>query len=260
MKNGVALLVALVLAILGFAAMYLVLSRQAERSGPGRESAALRRVIVARKNLPAGTKLAGAHLDSRSIAAESATSLHIDESQIGTVLGRTLVAAVREGEPILVPALQSGGTSGAREIESQLREPDRLAVAIELDAAASLAGLLQPGQKVDVIGTFDIKLLHLLGSEVKGDSKDTITRTVLLMQNRTVLAVDVITYSRYEGDPKQVTKHVVTLAVKPDQAVTLALLQTKGLPHLALRNSGDNKIESQLTIGAEDIVTLKGIR
>jgi len=258
MKNGVALLVALVLGILGFAAMYLVLSRQSERVGAGHESAALKRVIVARKSLPAGTKLAGAHLDTRPVAADSATSLHIDESQIATVLGRILQAPVREGEPILLPALQSGGTSGAREIEGQLHEPDRLAIAIEVDLAQSLAGLIQPGQKVDVIGTFDVKLLQLLGNEVKGDSKDTITRTILLMQNRTVLAVDVITQSRYEGDPKQTTKHVVTLAVTSEEALKLALLQAKGMPHLALRHGGDPRIDPVQPIGAENLFGRSG--
>ena len=261
MKNGVALVVAMVLAVLGFAAMYAVLNRKSAQRGEEGEKSPKKRVAVARKDLAAGTKLAASHLETRLIPMEFVSSAYADESQMTTLIGLTLRYPVKEGEPILLPALDSGRITGAREIESQLKSHDRLAVSIALGDAQSLAGLIEPGQKVDLIATFDIELKWIgeAKSEDKKD-KDKITRTFLLLQNRTVLAVDVVTNSRYQGDPKQVTNHIVTLAVTAEEALKVALAQARGEAHLALRAAVDDRIERLPPLGVEGLLDMKGGR
>ncbi len=250
MKNGIALAAALILGVLGFAAMAMVMSRP---STPAGEAQAMTRVVVARKDLKAGTRLEPAHLDTRDIPADYATGAHVEESQKTMLLGRALRTAVREGEPILALAVESNPASAPAEIEGQLRYPDTHAVALALDAPGSVAGLLRPGQKVDVMGTFDVKVKYLIGAGGKGD-ETTITRTVMLMQNRAVLAVDVRTNARYEGDPKEAVSHVVTLAVTAEEALRIAALQARGHAHLALRSRTDGQTAAIAPLDAADLV------
>jgi len=259
MKNTVALVVALVLGALGFAAMHVVMSRQADRSGGSDRAVSLTPVVVAKRNLPSGTRISEDYLEVAKIPSEYVSSAYIEESKLTTLVGHTLRMTVQKGEPILVPAVEFEAASAPKEIETQIHAPDRLAVAIELEEAESLAGLIRPGQKVDVMGTFDVKLRFIGPPGTSAPSKDptqqeSITRTLFLMQNRTVLAVDVITQSRYEGDPRTVTKHIFTLAVTPEEALRLAVLQARGDGHIALRHSLDNRVEPIPPVGAEIVL------
>jgi pilus assembly protein CpaB len=252
-KNGIALVVALILGVLGFAAMYVVMSRPQGTAAIGEPEATVR-VVVAGKNLKAGTKLDPTVLDVKDIPADYVSSVHIEESQKTSLLGRTLRVAVKQGEPVLALSVESTAVSAPAEIEGGLSYPDTHAVSIALDAPGSVAGLIKPGQKVDVIGTFDIKIKYLVPMGGKTDNDETITRTVMLMQNRTVLAVDVRTNARYEGDPKEAISHVVTLAVTPDEALKLASMQAKGRGHLALRNRKDGTTVTAAPVGALDLL------
>ncbi len=248
MKNGTALLVAFILGSLGFVAMYLVLSRPAD-GGPrdGRV-----RIVVASRELKAGQKITPEDLRLKEFPAAGLSYAHVEESAGGNLLGRTLRVRVPEGEPILAPAIESDTASGAVEIESQLRHPDTHAVSMELDAPGSVAGLLKPGQKVDVMATMDVSMLRILapastrddwqaamGAKKEDDGK-AITWTFLLLQNRTVLAVDVRASSRWEGDPRETESHVVTIAVTAEEALKVAQTQAKGRIHLIMRNRTDS--------------------
>ncbi len=233
MKLSPPIIATVVLGLLGFVAMFALLNRG--DGGASKERRSTKRILIAKQSLAAGSRLAASHVDVRGLPAEYASTLHVEESQLAAVLGRSLRVAVREGDPILLPALDVKGSSASREIESQLRAPDRLAITLELAEAASLAGLVEPGQRVDVLGTFKIK------KEGKSDEE---VYTYLLLQNRAVLAVDVRSMSRYAGDPKEVTKHVVTLAVTAEEAQRIAFLQASGTSHLALRQAGDDRIET----------------
>lgn len=240
MKNGIALVVALILGILGFATMYVVMSRPVGAQGGG-EQKVVKRVIVAKKDLRSGAKLDAESIDVKEIPVEYSTGVHIDESEKATFLGRPLRMSVAQGEPILKIALELGQAGAAQEIEAHLTGPDRYAISLALDEPGSVAGLIKPNQRVDVIGSFDLKLKEILpqGAKAPSGGGDTISRTVMLAQNRQILAVDVKTERRFEGDPREVTKHVVTLAVTPEEAMAIAALQWKGKAHLVLRNSKD---------------------
>src|SRR5262249_20490015 len=99
------------------------------------------------------------------------------------------------------------------------------------NVATGVAGLLQPGYKVDVILT--------VSGQAANDGTGGAS-TLTLLQNVEILAVD----QRVEApaDPKIGSKELrsVTLLVTPEQAAKLDLGQTKGTLHLSLRNPEDD--------------------
>src|SRR5262245_12682333 len=157
MKNGTALLIAIILGSLGFVAMYLVMSRPPDGPREGRV-----RIAVAARELKAGIKISPEDVKLREFPSAGLSYAHVEEAAAGNLLGRTLRVRVPEGEPILAPAIESASASGAVEIESHLRHPDTHAIAVEVDAPGSVAGLLKPGQKVDMMATMDISMLRIL--------------------------------------------------------------------------------------------------
>jgi pilus assembly protein CpaB len=91
---------------------------------------------------------------------------------------------------------------------------------------SGVAGLIRPGNKVDV----------LLTSQDNGGPL-----TTTLMKDVKILAVDLRIDAPAENriNPNQLTS--VTLLVTPDQAKMLALGQTKGILHLSLRGTEANQ-------------------
>lgn len=119
------------------------------------------------------------------------------------------------------------------------------AMTIETDAESSLAGLLQPGNKVDVIVT------------IRPDDQSKgkwLTETIL--QNLKVLAVgDTLNPTSAEEDAAKKKKSSqssrrktpVTLEVTPEESQKLALARSRGDLHLVLRSDID--IDSSLSEG-----------
>ncbi|WP_240911473.1 Flp pilus assembly protein CpaB [Paludisphaera soli] len=121
--------------------------------------------------------------------------------------------------------------------------------------SASLAGLLHPGDRVDV----------LLTMTPTGAGKDIESTTTTLMQNVELLAAHVNTKVDPPDDLDAVvapkgkagdlaTCPSVTLLVTPRQASILDLAQSKGTLHLALRNADDVSDEGDSTATVADLL------
>jgi pilus assembly protein CpaB len=100
------------------------------------------------------------------------------------------------------------------------------------NVAASVAGFILPGNKVDV-------LLTVNGLGNKDASGGSITTT--LLQNVEILAVDQKVEAPADNKVDVNQLRSVTLLVRPDQALKLDLGQNKGTLHLALRNPNDSE-------------------
>jgi Flp pilus assembly protein CpaB len=99
-------------------------------------------------------------------------------------------------------------------------------ITISTPRAAGVAGLIQPGNKADVL---------LTTSGTDGH------HTTTLMENVKILAVDprIVDAAENRVDPNQLSS--VTLVVTPQQASILALAQSKGVLHLSLRRPEANQ-------------------
>ena len=104
-------------------------------------------IVVAREDLAPGSELSATRLAVRNMPGEFLPASVVGSQHAADVIGRTVQHAVRAGEPIQMPLLKA-------------RTPERLAerialgrraVTIAVDEAAAAAGLLRPGDRVDLL-------------------------------------------------------------------------------------------------------------
>jgi pilus assembly protein CpaB len=164
-----------------------------------------------------------------------------------TLVGRVMIMPVRENEPILesklAPAsVASGGVSA-------VVKPGRRALAVKGDKVIGLAGLIRPGNRVDVLVTLD---------DPHGNPDK--TKTKLVLENILVLATGSEMDRRGEGEKGEDTApfDVYTLEVTPEEGEKLALAAAEGKLQFALRNATD--ADSVRTVGATIPKTLASLR
>jgi pilus assembly protein CpaB len=142
------------------------------------------------------------------------------------LLGRGVVAAIYEGEPIMDSRLAATGAGAglAATIPSGMR-----AVAVRVNDIVGVAGFAQPGMRVDVL----IAGVPPNGQAASGPQVKTI------LQNIEVLSAGQNYQKDAEGKP--VVVQVVNLLVDPQQAETLSLASNETRIQLVLRNPLDTQ-------------------
>lgn len=177
--------------------------------------------LVAARHIPSGTRLGRSMLETREIPRafiQPGALRSIDEAD-----GQLAVAPIAAGEQVLANKITRGGVALALAVP-----PGKRAVSVGVDAAGGVAGLLQPGDLVDVIASTE-----------DGGSP----RTWLLMQAAPVLAVGKSFAAGKEqggeGGFFDAPADTVTLAASPLEAAHLAHLELTGRMKLVLRAPGD---------------------
>jgi len=151
-------------------------------------------------------------------------------TNVKDALERTVAIPLCKDEPILDAKLAS--RSAGRGLAALVHDGMRL-VTITTTVASAHAGLLAPGNRVDVLLT--------ITSNSGGNNDPTGGgSTTALLQNVEILAVD--HYIDAPADNKaDANIRTVSLEVTPDQANMVELGQKKGQLTLSLRGTGDNK-------------------
>ena len=140
------------------------------------------------------------------------------------IVGRGVVAAIYDGEPILDNRLapKGAGAGLAATIPHGMR-----AVAIRVNDVVGVAGFVVPGMRVDV----------LIAGNPPGAPGNLGTQTKTLLQNMEVLSAGQNIQKDTEGKPVSVP--VVNLLVTPEQAEILSLASNETRIQLILRNPLD---------------------
>jgi pilus assembly protein CpaB len=142
------------------------------------------------------------------------------------VVGRGVMAAIYDGEPVLESRLapKGAGAGLAATIPAGMR-----AVAVRVNEVVGVAGFVVPGMRVDV----------LISGNPPGaqSSAGMVSRT--LLQNIEVLSAGQNFQKDAEGKPVQV--QVVNLLVTPEQAEILSLASNETRIQLVLRNPLDTQ-------------------
>lgn len=130
------------------------------------------------------------------------------------------------GEPIVLSKLSSGNSMIAAE-----RIPaGHQVLAVKVDKESALGGLVNPGDKVDV--------LVFIRGRSGADQIKTGTRTIL--RNITVFAVNDQMARDPDAEGTSIDAKTVSLLVLPEQSERLLLAKQLGIISLALRKPGDN--------------------
>jgi pilus assembly protein CpaB len=103
-------------------------------------------VVVARKNVPAKTRVTPGDFAIRKIPADMAPPDAIAPADVERALGQSLKVGLPPGRPLLWGYLSSGATPSF----SDLLETDRRALTIAVDELNSISGMIRPDDRIDL--------------------------------------------------------------------------------------------------------------
>ncbi len=194
-------------------------------------------VVVARQPLRFGTELSSAQLEeiqwpSASVPAGFTTT--IAEFLKGPER-RVVIAAIEQNEPVLASKVTG---PGQRASLSSVIADGMTAVSIPLTETQGVAGLVLPGDRVNVM------LTRTLESDT--------SYTDLLLQNVRVVAIDQVIDQRTE---KPAAIRSATLEVMPHDAKRVALAGTVGSMSLMLRKAGEKDVNAAGRITSKDLTS-----
>ena len=146
-------------------------------------------------------------------------------SDLNQLEGRVIILPVKTNEPILETKLAPASvTTGGM---SAVVKTGKRAIAVKGDKVIGLAGLIRPGNIVDVMVSIE-------------DPRDKKQITKVILENILVLATGSEIQKNEKGEPSPVD--VFTLEVTPEEGEKLSLGSNEGKLQLALRNAMDTEI------------------
>lgn len=230
MKNKLILILAVIVGLTAAGGIYMFLENMKKTYEVQGDFV---KVTVARQQIPAKTQITAQMIELKEIPAKYINERAAVDSK--EVIGKIAKSDILTGEQVLRDKLAKDKESS--DGLSFLLQPGKRAVTIAVNEVSGLAGLVKPGDRVDVLGTFDLQA-------AVGQEKSSIT--TLLIQNVDVLSIDQSTNpsagSNQEGKKAAAPAHTITLSVTPEQAQPLVLCSEKGSIRLILRPATDQEI------------------
>jgi len=191
-------------------------------------------VLTASNDLKPGTLLNKSHLEWQQWPEKNLAPSYIyrdvdsedDVRKTGedSVIGAVVRYGLAQGQPIVQGAVVKPGERG---FLAAILDPDKRAVSIPVTAAAGGAGLILPGDHVDVILTQQVNLEKTDGAEVRRHASEPILSDIR------IIALD----HKVRGDPADpAVARTATLEVTPKQGEVLAVAEELGKLSLSLRS------------------------
>jgi pilus assembly protein CpaB len=182
-------------------------------------------VVVSTQDAPQGAVLADVMLATRAIPQAYVESRHILARDVDKLAGTRLQVAARANEALLWTDI-AGMASRPRSLSGLIR-PGLRAFSIRSDAG-TLTELVRPGDRVDVV------LLPTRGNEGAASPQ-----AKPLLDGLLVLAVDDVIGADDERERAPRANPGITLAVTPEQGLTLSAAEQQGTLRLLLRNTDE---------------------
>jgi Flp pilus assembly protein CpaB len=229
MKNKLIMVIALLFAGLAFFLNWQYLKKERDKLIKGHEMV---EIIVAKRDLPSMTVLTLDDLVLNNVFKSAVGQNVFEEGDLDLLLGKKLLYPVRRKDPILwtqVDMPQRVGTGLSAAIERGKR-----ALSLSIAGAQGVAGMVQPNDHVDIMGTFTFP------SPTNPAQVESVT--LMLLQNVTVLAAGNRIAGQADGNDRRSGNGYssVTFAVTPMEAEILVFAQqTRGQLYLSLRNPND---------------------
>jgi pilus assembly protein CpaB len=195
-------------------------------------------VVVASHEIAAGARLADAdvavrEIPERFVHPEAIVASGGDEAKI---LGRVVAVHLAQGQPVLWSSFEGTQTKVGKGLSGLIQKGQR-AITLPVDVGGSLGDQIRPGDRIDILGTFNRK-----------DRETTIT----VLQNVPVLSIGGKKES-IDGEPTLQVKDI-TLSVALDEAELLVFAQQHGTLNLVMR--GDEDIDVVADIAQKSFAEL----
>lgn len=232
MKNRILIVVAVLCALGAGIATFVYLNqvKQAYRT-----SGQFRPVVVAATDIPARTAITEPMVALKEMPAEFVHPDAVADKK--NVVGKITSVQITAGEMVLRGRLLQEEEKGVETLAARVPVGTR-AIAVAIDSVSGVAGALVPGDRVDVVGTFDV---------------DGYVSTVFL-QRILVLAVNVPGGAGPGSEERGGGERTVTLAVTPREAQALTLVAERGTVRLLLRSPKDEGTVSIPVTRLKDLV------
>jgi pilus assembly protein CpaB len=198
----------------------------------------LNNVVVAKVDIPAGTKVIAEQLETVQYPANAMPNGVFESPD--KLVGRVAIVQVAAREPLTDYKLAPQGSAGG--LSAVIPEGYR-AMTVKVDDVVGISGFIMPGALVDVVVVIN----------PTEQQQNPISKIVL--QNIKVLA-NGQNIDRPKNDREPESVKAVTLQVTPDQAEKLALASTEGKLQLVMRNSTDQ--DDEQTQGVDKRTLLGG--
>jgi len=221
------LFLAIVLAVVAVVGVNRYIRQQEEEATKGLE---LVPVIVAKRRIKTGDIITRAMLSSRLVAERYMHVESIVPTDIRRLVGQAIRRNVDRGTELLWSYFEVPDEGSGRELL-----PGERAVTMPVDVVRGVAGLIAPNSRIDIYGTFAFP--------VAGGQGATDRKTILLLSDVLVLAIDNVTQSRriqsFGREREKQGYSSLTLAVSPTEAAIMIFAQGQGDLHLTLRHRTD---------------------
>lgn len=175
-------------------------------------------IVVAGKELPAGTILSKSLLAPAPYLKGNVTSNFVIAENLATVIGRSITTDLKAGDPILLTAVS--GADIANRMAEKVPAGKRLFNLSITDQSAGL-GFVRPNDHVDILTHMDLP------------GRGPVTFTV--MQDVTLVSVGASSVINGQG----LGGTDVSFFVDPDEFEVMSYAQSKGKFSLSLRNPND---------------------
>jgi pilus assembly protein CpaB len=207
------------------------------------------KVVKAARNIPAGTRLSRNQITIKKVPKQFLPHNVLLQSDVKVYLGQPLKNDVQEGSMIVTSDFEVEET--ARTLASKIPKGER-AMSLSVDQVSGVSGLINPGDRVDILGTFPVGSKDQVVEQAGGGNVGYITMT--LLQNVTILATGTQISSVGGQNKRRNTNYgTVTMSLTVEESELLTIAQTRGDLMLLLRNPDDVKA---VTIQRK---TLKGV-
>jgi pilus assembly protein CpaB len=199
-------------------------------------------IVVATANVPRGETVT-----TESVVARPYPKDLLPEGVITKVedaVGRAAYVPLVKDEPLVEGKLAPKGAG--RGLAALIKHGYRAITVQTPNVATGVAGFIVPGNKVDVLMTFNDRgpfgvmnpsITNLMGGPPPQEHQE--GGTITLLENVEILAVDQKVDAPAENRMDANQMRSVTLLVTPEDAAKLTLGQNKGTIHLSLRSSSD---------------------
>jgi pilus assembly protein CpaB len=198
------------------------------------------KVMVTTSDIPKGTVLKRQDLDRRPEYMRIVGDRAVMHKDGLSLLGKKTTRSLDKGEWIAWSDIE-GGVSAVHGL-APIIKPGMRAISLSVGGASAVSGMVQPDNRVDVLGTFSFP------SKTEPGQMETVTITVL--QDVTILATGqklAKTREAKQRYSRSGSYSTVTVEVTPREAELLVFAQqTQGRLTLSLRNTDDGTYESNL--------------
>ncbi len=182
-------------------------------------------VVVANADIPWGTPLSDSTLRVVRFPDESLPVGHFRDQE--SLKGRVILTNLRKNEPILDSKLAPTDITSGGVVA--VMDPNKRAMAVKVNEIVGLPGFIQPGDRVDVMATFDDPT-----AKANQGNKPRVTKAVL--ENTLVLATGTQMERAVDSEEGPKAVKVITLEVTIEEAEKLAMAENGGKLRLALRS------------------------